>query len=149
MLEPRIALSCAYAIVTIGPEEIDRRNIFGATMHAMTLAVEALLDRIAAPPVAVLIDGNQTPAGREARWRWDGKAIVGGDGLEPSISAASILAKEHRDRIMRAAAQQFPGYGWERNAGYPTREHLNALRTLGPTPLHRRSFAPVAQACLL
>jgi ribonuclease HII len=77
------------------------------------------------------------------------RAIVGGDAIEPCISAASIIAKEHRDRIMREAAGVHPEYGWERNAGYGTPEHLAALRRHGPTPLHRRSFAPVAQLCLL
>ena len=96
----------------------------------------------------VLVDGNLTPIGRVAEWRWPARAIVGGDATEPAISAASILAKEHRDRLMRALAEQHPGYGWERNAGYGTAEHMAALTRLGPTPHHRRSFAPVARAVL-
>jgi ribonuclease HII len=71
---------------------------------------------------------------------------VGGDALEPCISAASILAKEHRDRLMREYHRDHPHFGWESNKGYGTPEHLAALRRHGPTPLHRRSFAPVAQA---
>ena len=148
-LEPQILSGCAFAVVTIEPAEIDRRNIFGATMHAMTLAVGVLVETLGIEPDDVLIDGNKTPAGRDDGWRWNAQAIVGGDGLEPAISAASILAKEHRDRIMRAASQMHPGFGWERNMGYPTKEHLAALRERGPTELHRRSFAPVAQASLL
>ena len=71
--------------------------------------------------------------------------MIGGDAIHPCISAASIIAKEHRDRLMVAAAAAHPGYGWDRNKGYGSREHMDALRRLGPTPLHRRSFAPVAQ----
>jgi ribonuclease HII len=126
-------------------EEIDRVNIFAATMLAMTRAVEALVGLLGADPDEVLIDGNMTPQGRVPGWCWNSRAIVGGDGLERCISAASILAKEHRDRLMRAAALSHPHYGWERNMGYGTSEHLAALRQFGPTPLHRRSFAPVAQ----
>ena len=92
-----------------------------------------------------LIDGNLTPADRCAEWRWPARAIVGGDGKEACIGAASILAKEYRDRMMAEAARSHPHYGWERNKGYGSKEHLEALRTHGPTPLHRRSFAPVAQ----
>jgi len=93
----------------------------------------------------VLVDGNLTPHGRQAEWRWPARPIVGGDAIEPCISAASIIAKEHRDRMMRALAAEHPHYGWERNAGYGTPQHLAALRTHGPTVWHRRSFAPVAQ----
>ena len=129
----------------VEPEDIDRLNIFGATMLAMTLAVTRLVEALACAPESVLIDGNLTPVGRCEDWHWPARAIVGGDALEPCISAASILAKEHRDRLMREAAHSHPHYGWERNAGYGTPEHLAALRTHGPSPLHRRSFAPVAQ----
>lgn len=124
-------------------------NILQATMLAMTRAVSALTDAIGRAPDEVLIDGNLTPHGRVPEWRWPARAIVGGDALEPAISAASIVAKEWRDRIMKEAAQQFPHYGWERNKGYGSAEHMAALRTYGPTPLHRRSFAPVAQLALL
>lgn len=144
-LELRIQASCAHAIGVAGAEEIDRINIFAATMLAMTRAVEALVGLLDREPDEVLIDGNMTPHGRVSAWCWRARAIVGGDGLEPCISAASILAKEHRDRLMRAAATAHPHYGWERNMGYGTPEHLEALRRFGPSPMHRRSFAPVAQ----
>ena len=144
-LEPAIKAGCRWALGMADVEEIDRINIFAATMLAMTRAVTALAAQLDAEVAEVLVDGNLTPAGRVDGWRWPARAIVGGDGLEPCISAASILAKEERDRIMRAAAERFPQYGWERNAGYGTAEHLAALRQHGATPLHRRSFAPVAQ----
>jgi ribonuclease HII len=149
VLEPRIQASCAHAIGVASAEEIDRINIFAATMLAMTRAVGALVDLLGADPDEVLIDGNMTPLGRVPAWSWTARAIVGGDGLEPCISAASILAKEHRDRLMRAAALAHPHYGWERNMGYGTAEHLAALRLHGASPLHRKSFAPVAQLELL
>ncbi|WP_232468921.1 ribonuclease HII [Croceicoccus marinus] len=144
-LEGTIKRRCAWGVGVVEVEEIDRLNIFGATMLAMTLAVEAVCARIGCDPLEVLVDGNLTPAGRRPEWRWPARAIVKGDAKEPCISAASIIAKEHRDRMMREAAARHPHYGWDRNAGYGTPEHLEALRTYGPTPLHRRSFAPVAQ----
>lgn len=145
VLEPQIMASCGWALGVVEAEEIDRINIFAATMLAMTRAVAGLVAELGCEPHQVLIDGNKTPHGRVPEWRWPARAIVGGDGLEPCISAASILAKEHRDRVMRAAALDHPHYGWERNMGYGTAEHLEALRVHGATPLHRRSFAPVAQ----
>ncbi len=144
-LEPQIQASSHWALGVAEVEEIDRINIFAATMLAMTRAVGALVAALGREPDQVLIDGNLTPHGRHPEWRWPARAIVGGDGLEPCISAASILAKEHRDRLMRAAALEHPHYGWERNMGYGTVEHLEALRRHGASPLHRRSFAPVAQ----
>lgn len=148
-LETAIRSSCGWAVAVVEPDEIDRLNIFIATMEAMTRAVASLTAALAAPVSEVLIDGNMTPAGRRADWCWPARAIVGGDGIEPAISAASIIAKEWRDRIMVDAANAHPHYGWERNKGYGTAEHMAALRLHGPTPLHRRSFAPVAQASLL
>ena len=145
VLEPLIKASCRWALGVVEADEIDRINIFAATMLAMTRAVAAL----ALAPDEVLIDGNMTPAGRHADWCWPARAIVGGDALEPCISAASILAKEHRDRLMREYAEAHPHYGWHTNMGYGTAEHLAALREHGPTPLHRRSFAPVAQLVLI
>ncbi len=129
----------------IEPAEIDRLNIFGATMHAMTLAVARVAEAMGRAPDMVLVDGNLTPSGRCEGWCWPARAIVGGDAKEPAISAASIVAKEWRDRLMIAAAAEHPHYGWERNKGYGTAEHLEALREHGPCALHRRSFAPVAQ----
>lgn len=147
-LEDSIKRRCEWAVGVVEVEDIDRLNIFGATMLAMTRAVEALCARIGCDPLEVLVDGNLTPVGRRPEWRWAARAIVGGDAVEPCISAASIIAKEHRDRLMKAAALDHPHYGWERNKGYGTPDHLSALRTHGPSPLHRRSFAPVAQMLL-
>lgn len=148
-MEGAIRSRCAWAIGVVEPEEIDRLNIFGATMLAMTLAVARLCEALGRDPCEVLVDGNLTPAGRRAEWRWAARPIVGGDGCEPCISAASIIAKTYRDRVMREAALAHPHYGWERNKGYGTRDHLDALRVHGPSPLHRRSFAPVAQLELI
>jgi ribonuclease HII len=120
-------------------EEIDRINIFWATMLAMTRAVEAL----GIAPGMVLIDGNAKP-----RWQHPCVTIVGGDALCLSIAAASIIAKHHRDQLMIEADAAHPGYGWASNKGYGCPQHRDALNRLGPTPLHRRSFAPVAQALL-
>jgi ribonuclease HII len=148
VLDPAIRATCRWGIGVVEADEIDRINIFAATMKAMTLAVAALLGD-GGDVVMVLIDGNQTPQGRVAAWCWPARAIVGGDASEPAISAASILAKQHRDAVMRNAASQWPHYGWERNAGYGTPEHLDALQRHGPCPLHRRSFGPVAQLLLI
>ncbi len=150
VIEPAIRERCHWALGVADVEEIDRLNIFAATMLAMTRAVAALAAVLpdAEPGTQaigmVLVDGNLTPASRCEGWIWPARAIVRGDATEPCISAASILAKEHRDRLMHAAAAEFPHYGWERNAGYGTAQHLAALRTHGATPHHRRSFAPVA-----
>lgn len=147
-LEEAIRRRCAFGIGVVEVEEIDRLNIFGATMLAMALAMERLCDALGVECREALIDGNLTPAGRRPEWRWPARAIVGGDGREPAIGAASILAKEYRDRLMRRYHAAHPHYGWDRNKGYGSPEHLAALRLHGPTPLHRRSFAPVAQADL-
>ncbi|WP_033924509.1 ribonuclease HII [Sphingomonas sp. 35-24ZXX] len=136
-LEAEVRARCRFGIGMASVEEIDAINILQATMLAMTRAVEAL----GLEPGEVLVDGNRLP-----RWRYRAQAIVKGDALHPCISAASILAKQERDRIMRAAAQEHPHYGWDRNMGYGTAEHMAALRQHGATALHRRSFAPVAQA---
>ncbi len=148
-LEASIKARCAWGIGVVDVEAIDRLNIFQATMLAMAQAVGRLCHCLDAEPGEVLVDGNLTPAGRHEEWRWNARAVVGGDALEPCISAASILAKTYRDRLMVEAARDHPGFGWERNKGYGTKEHLEALRRNGPTPLHRRSFAPVAQLTLL
>jgi ribonuclease HII len=120
-------------------EEIDRINILQATMLAMIRAVEAL----GVEPATVLVDGNALP-----KWKHKATAIIGGDGLCLSIAAASIIAKHERDCIMIEHDRAHPGYGWASNKGYGTLEHRTALTRLGPTPLHRRSFAPVAQLML-
>ena len=117
--------------------EIDRLNILHAAMLAMRRAIAGLGGGLS----LALVDGNRVPdsAGLDCELR----AVVRGDRRSLSIAAASILAKTRRDEIMRGLAAEFPGYGWERNAGYPTAEHLGALRRLGATPHHRRSFAPI------
>lgn len=114
--------------------EIDQLNILQATMLAMQRAVAAL----PTAPGHVLVDGNRTPD-----FGIPATAVVGGDGLEPCISAASIIAKVSRDRLMCEFGEKYPGYGFERNSGYPTAQHRAALQELGVTPIHRRSFAPV------
>ena len=128
----------AHSIVVVPPDEIDRLNIFQATMAGMSRAVAGL------SPVAhvALVDGNKLPRDLPC----PGRAIVGGDGLEPAISAASILAKVTRDRLMVALDAVHPGYGFAVHKGYPTPAHLQALQRLGPCPQHRRSFAPVGRA---
>ena len=148
-LDKEIRSTCGWAVAVVEADEIDRLNIFQATMEAMTRCTAELAAKLGDHNCEVLIDGNMTPAGRREGWRWPARAIVGGDGIEPVISAASIIAKEWRDRMMIEAAAAHPHYGWERNKGYGTREHMEALRVHGPTPLHRHSFAPVAQANLL
>jgi len=129
----------AFAAVGVGEasvEEIDRVNILRATFLAMRRAV----DQLSHAPDVALVDGNQTPP-LPCRVR----TIVGGDALSLSIAAASIVAKVTRDRLMLRMAALYPGYGWETNVGYGTRQHLAALKMLGPTPLHRTTFAPVAR----
>lgn len=115
-------------------EEIDRMNILRASHLAMQRAVAAL----ALPPEVVLVDGNLLPS-----FPIPAVAVVKGDDRVPAISAASILAKVARDREMVALAEQLPGYGFDKHKGYGTAAHLEALRRLGPTSQHRRSFAPV------
>ncbi len=133
------ALALAIGICHV--DEIERLNILGATLLAMRKAFSGLTAQVS----TVLVDGNCNPGieGVETR------LIVGGDGLEPVISAASIIAKVHRDGLMQELDQCYPGYGFRRHKGYGTREHLAALRELGPCPAHRRSFRPVVQSELL
>lgn len=129
------ALCCSIAEASV--EEIDRLNILQATLLAMRRAVEGLRLK----PVKVLVDGNQLP-------RLDvlAEAVVKGDALIPAISAASILAKVHRDRWCQQYHQQYPVYGFDSHKGYGTAAHLAALREQGPCPQHRHSFAPVREA---
>lgn len=142
-LEAIILARCRYGVGMASVEEIDSINILQATFLAMTRAVEALCGAHGCAPDHVLVDGNRLP-----KWSYRATAVVGGDAIHGCISAASILAKEARDRIMKAAALDHPHYGWATNKGYGSAQHLEALRTHGPTPLHRRSFAPVAQVLL-
>jgi ribonuclease HII len=125
----------AWSVVVVEVEEIDRINIFQATMHGMRRALLALRP---APELA-LIDGNRLPPELPCAAR----AIVGGDDSEPAIGAASILAKVTRDRLMYELDAHHPAYGFARHKGYSTPEHFEALRLHGPCVLHRRSFAPV------
>ena len=119
------------------PAEIDELNILWASMRAMERAVAGLRQT----PETCLIDGNRVPAGLR------GRAVIKGDAKSLSIAAASIIAKETRDKIMRGLALEFPQYGWDRNAGYPTAEHLLAIKKYGITKHHRRTFGPVKK-CL-
>lgn len=135
-LYPRIIERArAWCVVLIEVDEIDRINIFQATMAGMSRAVAGL----ALTAHEAWIDGNQLPKDLPCR----GRAIIGGDALEPSISAASILAKVTRDRLMVAMDELHPGYGFAAHKGYSTPQHLSSLQQLGPCPQHRRSFAPV------
>ena len=115
--------------------EIDSLNILQATLLAMRRALETLPRR----PQLVYVDGNHLP-----EWRFQAKAIVRGDAKIPAIAAASVLAKVTRDREMEALDSLYPGYGLAKHKGYPTKQHLEALVKLGPSPIHRKSFAPVS-----
>jgi ribonuclease HII len=129
------ARALAFSFVAVDVDEIDRYNIFRATMLGMQRALAAL----ALAPVYALIDGNQLPKPMPCPAR----AVVDGDAREPSISAASIIAKTVRDRMMCELDGVHPGYGFSRHKGYSTPEHFEALKRLGPCAIHRRSFAPV------
>lgn len=122
------------AIAVASPETIDRLNILGATHGAMNRA----LAQLNVPPQVVLVDGLRVPS-----LRWRQIPIVGGDGRSYSIAAASVLAKVTRDRLMLELDRDYPHYGFARHKGYPTPDHLEALRKHGPCPAHRRSFAPL------
>ncbi len=135
-----ITATCAYGIAQASPAEIDQLNIHHATLLAMQRAIAAL----PCAPGFILVDGKFIPP-----VSIPAQAVVKGDALCSAIAAASILAKVSRDKMMCALDTEYPGYGWAHNAGYPTAEHLAALRTLGITPHHRRSFGPVAQQSLL
>lgn len=137
-LEARIrAEALAVGVGQASVEEIDRLNILQATLLAMQRAVAAL----AVPPQRVLVDGNRLP-----QLAVPAQAVVRGDATVAAIAAASIVAKVVRDRWMDELHRQHPVYGFDRHRGYPTAQHLHALRMHGPTPWHRRSFAPVQQA---
>lgn len=129
----------AWKVEAVQAEEIDRLNILWASVTGMQRAVLGL----SVKPDFLLIDGNKFRPfegyGRDAY-----KTVVHGDATYASIAAASVLAKTYRDERMRELAQQYPGYGWERNMGYPTPEHIEAIRRLGYTPEHRKSFHPAA-----
>lgn len=126
----------AFAVARASVEEIDSLNILQASLLAMQRAVSLL--RVL--PDFVYVDGNRCPV-----WEYPSQAVVKGDSKIASIAAASILAKVTRDREMEALDAIYPGYGLARHKGYPTRAHMEALRKLGPTPVHRRSFSPVSE----
>ena len=127
----------AYAVEFVEIDEIDQVNILQATMNGMQRAVENLNPA----PQRALIDGNRAPD-----LNCEVKTVVGGDRLIASISAASVLAKVYRDRLMLSMHDLYPEYGFDRHKGYPTAHHLERLKVLGPCPIHRKTFAPVRRA---
>lgn len=125
----------AWSVVMVDNEEIDRINILRASIAGMQRAVMSLKVR----PEHILVDGNRfSPMESGIGYT----TVVKGDGKYMSIAAASVLAKTHRDEFMERMAKVYPGYGWERNKGYPTKEHRRGIMELGMTPLHRKSFSP-------
>ncbi|MCH8275154.1 MAG: ribonuclease HII [Armatimonadetes bacterium] len=140
----RIKEGCRWGIGVVEVEEIDRLNILQATLLAMRLAV----GEVRKPYDGVLVDGNRPPPGLGAPV----ECVIRGDGRFAQIAAASILAKTHRDSIMRTLAKEFPDYGFEHNFGYATRGHISAIFTFGPSAIHRKTFNPVrailTQPCL-
>jgi ribonuclease HII len=136
-LEQAIKACCVWAIGEASPEEIDQINIRQATHLAMRRAIAGL----ATPPGLALVDGNDAP-----KAPCPVRPLIGGDALEPAISAASILAKVYRDRLMVSLCSAYPGYGFAAHKGYGAPAHAAALRELGPSPVHRMSFKPVREA---
>jgi len=136
-LEIRIKKHAVWAVVAAEVDEVDRLNILWASMAAMHRA----LAQLGKPLKRIFIDGNTLPKDMP----WPAKAVVDGDALITCIAAASILAKTERDRIMTRYASDYPAYGFERHFGYPTPEHLEALRVHGPCDLHRKSFARIRE----
>lgn len=137
-LFPILTSLCCYAVAECSVEEIDEINILQASLLAMRRAIEKLTQR----PQHALIDGNKTPPNLMC----SSTTIIKGDDKSLSIAVASIIAKVTRDQFMKTLSDQHPAYGWEKNAGYGTKIHMEALQTLGPTIWHRRSFAPVKAA---
>jgi ribonuclease HII len=134
--------AAAFAVALAEPHEIDSINILQATLLAMERAVRGL----GVEPDLLKIDGNQIPRFAGCARSYVAEPVIGGDALVPAISAASILAKVCRDRLMRRWHRRYPAYGFDRNKGYGTPEHLRALRRHGPCAIHRVTFAPVAAA---
>lgn len=133
IVDALVRAECAYAIGEASVAEIDELNILQATFLAMHRALEQV------QPDAVVIDGNQ----KLPRWGKPQVTVVGGDGLELAVACASVVAKVHRDALMCRLAEEYPHYGWHSNAGYGAAVHMEALKTHGVTPHHRRSFAPI------
>lgn len=140
----RIVANAPHGVGIASVAEIDAVNILQATFLAMARAVDDLAEKMGRMPALALIDGNRPP-----RLRCRTETLVEGDALSLSIAAASIVAKVTRDQIMGQLALAYPGYGWERNQGYGTAAHRAAIKTLGVTPHHRRSFAPVSEQLAL
>ena len=137
-LLPQIeAQAIAWSVEYVTAQEIDRVNILQATMNGMQRAVE----KLSPAPVHAMFDGNRAPP-----LSCQVTTVIGGDGLIPSISAASVLAKVYRDKLMLKFHEKYPGYGFDRHKGYPTAHHLERLKALGPCEIHRQSFAPVRNA---
>ena len=137
-LAPEIeAQAIAFNVQFVGVDEIDEVNILQATLNGMQRAVENLEPA----PLRAMIDGNRAP-----RLSCEVITVIGGDRLVASISAASVLAKVYRDRLMLSMHDLYPEYGFDRHKGYPTAHHLDRLKVLGPCPIHRKSFAPVREA---
>jgi ribonuclease HII len=137
--EDRLALqsdivrdALAWAIAEVSNEEIDEINILNASFKAMHLA----LDKLSIKPEFLLIDGNRFKPYLEIKF----ECVIKGDATYLSIAAASVLAKNYRDELMSKLSEEFPGYGWLTNVGYPTEEHRDGIRQLGITPFHRKSF---------
>lgn len=135
-LLPRIVEVADFAVAEASVAEIDRMNILQASLLAMRRAVDALSQA----PAGALVDGNRDPV-----LACPVELVVQGDGRSLSIAAASIIAKQYRDKLMADLASDYPAYGWERNAGYGVKAHQDALMKYGPTPHHRRSFAPISR----
>lgn len=131
-----------WAALAISPREVDELNVLRASLEGMRRLLVRIRDTGRGPVDLALVDGHLLPPNMDCA----ALALVKGDGRSQSIAAASIVAKVLRDRVMRSWARRFPHYGFERNVGYPTPEHRQGLRTYGPCWLHRRSFAPVAEA---
>ncbi len=132
------AEALAWAVVMVSPRRIDALNILQASITGMQEALESVARQLGRLPDHVLVDGNKWHSWRDV----PATTVVGGDGKYASIAAASILAKTHRDELMTRLAANHPGYGWDRNKGYPTKEHREALFRLGLTHHHRLSFSP-------
>lgn len=137
-LYTEILSSAVVSVSVVSVEEIEQLNILHATMLAMQKSVQGLAEQ----PDHILVDGNRLPA----KLTVPASAIVKGDTISISIAAASIVAKVERDRIMELLDEEYPAFGWIRNAGYGTAEHLAALQQFGPTPHHRMGYAPVRKA---
>ena len=145
-LARRIKAEATWACVVVEVEEVDRLNIFWASMAAMTRALEAL----PFAPEKVFVDGNKVPP--DIKIGCSVEAVVKADDILACVAAASIIAKTTRDRLMRGYGEMYPGYGFESHFGYSCPQHFEKLRELGPCAIHRRSFAPVQEAlqgCLM